>query len=52
MKKLVLLTALLLVFASCRYKELCYDHQHQTEYNLSLVLHLQLDLDVELDVSE
>ena len=52
MKKLILLTALLLVFASCRYKELCYDHQHQTEYNLSLVLHLQLDLDVELDVSE
>ncbi|MBR1878025.1 MAG: DUF5119 domain-containing protein [Paludibacteraceae bacterium] len=52
MKKLILFAALLLIFASCRYKELCYDHNHQPAYNLSLKLNLDLDLDVDLEVSD
>ena len=52
MKKMALLTVLLVLFASCRYKDLCYDHNHQLDYNLSLQLDLKLELDVELEVSE
>ena len=47
----VLLTAILL-FSSCEYKDLCYNHNHWSEPNLSLELNLNLDLNVELDVSE
>ena len=51
MKKLFLLAALLTAFASCRYKDLCYDHDHPTEPNMDLELSLKIDLDVDLDVS-
>ncbi len=52
MRKLSFFTALLLCFASCQYKELCYDHSHQPVYNLSLTLNLELDLNTRLEVSD
>ena len=51
MKKLLMLAAVLMLLASCRYKELCYDHDHWAKPNLSLELSLKLNLDVDLDVS-
>ena len=30
-------------FSSCRYKELCYEHDHQLDYNVILKLTLELD---------
>lgn len=52
MKKLFTLCLVLLLLASCKYKDLCYDHNHTEKPNLSLQLNLKLDLDVNLDVSE
>lgn len=46
------------LLSSCRYKELCYDHDHQKDYNLILKLNLDLDLnldlglDVDIDVKD
>ncbi len=52
MKKFVTLALLLLLLASCKYKDLCYDHDHWPDYNLILELDLKLELDVDLDVSD
>ena len=52
MKKSFLFALVLLLLASCRYKDLCYDHNHGTQNNLSLELNLKLDLDIDLEVSE
>ncbi len=52
MKKLSLLAIILLLCASCRYKDLCYDHNHWAKPNLSLSLSLKLQLDIDLKVSE
>ncbi|MBR3648019.1 MAG: DUF5119 domain-containing protein [Paludibacteraceae bacterium] len=40
------------IMGSCKYKDLCYDHNHWSNYNLSLELSLKLDLDIDLEVSE
>lgn len=52
MRKIVWLAALMLCFSACRYKELCYDHNHEDDYNMELELSLQLDLDVDVEVSD
>ena len=52
MKKLFTFAIVLLLFASCKYKDLCYDHNHEEKPNLTLLLNLKLDLDIDLDVSE
>jgi hypothetical protein len=44
------LFGVLSLFTSCRYKDLCYDHNHDTTPNLVLRLELNLDLDIEIDV--
>ena len=51
MKKLSICAILLLLLASCKYKDLCYDHDHWAKPNLMLNLSLKLDLDVDLDVT-
>lgn len=51
MKKLTMALALALALTSCRYKDLCYDHDHWAKPNLMLNLSLKLDLDVDLDVT-
>lgn len=51
MKKLLVVAVLIAAFASCRYKELCYDHDHEEVHNMELELSLKIDLDVDLDVS-
>ena len=44
--------AVLMALPSCRYKDLCYDHNHDTEHNFILHLTLQLDIDVDIEVSD
>ena len=51
MKKLTLLIITLVLLSACRYKDLCYDHNHDTDHNVSLKLSLDIDLDVDLEVS-
>ena len=46
-----MLVAILSLLASCRYKDLCYDHSHFEDNNVWLQLSLVLDQDTNLDVS-
>ena len=50
--RLIVLVAVLAMFGSCKYKDLCYDHNHWSEPNLVLKLDLKLDLDIDVEVSE
>lgn len=43
---------LMVVLSSCRYKDLCYDHNHESSENFYLKLSLKLDIDVDIEVSE
>lgn len=40
------------ILTSCRYKELCYEHDHGLDYNLILKLTLDLEIDSTMDVSD
>lgn len=44
------LLAVLALFGSCRYKDLCYDHNHSTAHNFFLKLTLNLDIDIDVEV--
>ena len=46
------LSLFILLFSSCEYKDLCYNHNHWSDYNLSLVLNLNLDLELDQEVTE
>ena len=46
----IVLLASSTMFTSCKYKDLCYDHNHWSEPNLVLKLDLKLDLDLDIDV--
>ena len=50
--RVMMLLAVMMLLGACKYKDLCYDHNHWSENNLSLELTLQLELDINLEVSE
>lgn len=42
---------LFILFNSCHYKDLCYDHNHGDGYNVILKLILKLDLGLDLEIN-